>query len=73
MSLAQVLDRLLSGWDVTSPQSATSLESCLAEIEDLLSYCNDVLATGGIMGRDLKRTLRWVGEIRIGGLLSFFL
>lgn len=48
--LCQVLDRLLSSWDVTSPQSQGSVEACLAEVEDLLSYCNDVLATGGWAG-----------------------
>ncbi|KAL4427887.1 hypothetical protein ABPG75_001976 [Micractinium tetrahymenae] len=42
----QVLDRLLSSWDVASPQAQGSVETCLAEVEDLLSYCNDVLATG---------------------------
>jgi hypothetical protein len=43
----QALDRLLSAWDVASPQALGAVESCLAEVEDLLSYCNDVLATGG--------------------------
>ena len=42
----QALDRLLCSWDVSSPQAQSGLESCLAEVEDLLSYCNDVLATG---------------------------
>ena len=41
-----MLDRLLSAWDVTNPQSPAQVEACLAEVEDLLSYCNDVLATG---------------------------
>jgi hypothetical protein len=42
----QVLDRLLSSWDVASPQAQGAAEACLAEVEDLLSYCNDVLTTG---------------------------
>lgn len=46
----QVLDRLLSSWDVASPQAQGSVEGCLAEVEDLLSYCNDVLMTGGGWG-----------------------
>ena len=42
-----MLDRLLSSWDVTSPAAQGAVEGCLAEVEDLLSYCNDVLSTGG--------------------------
>ena len=42
----QMLDRLLSSWDVASPGAQVSVEGCLAEVEDLLSYCNDVLMTG---------------------------
>lgn len=45
-----MLDRLLSSWDVGSPQAQGSVESSLAEVEDLLSYCNDVLTTGGREG-----------------------
>lgn len=41
-----MLDRLLSSWDVASPGAQVSVEGCLAEVEDLLSYCNDVLMTG---------------------------
>lgn len=41
-----MLDRLLSSWDVAAPQAPAKVESCLAEIEDLLSYCNDVLGLG---------------------------
>lgn len=41
-----MLDRLLSSWDVASPGAQASVEGCLAEVEDLLSYCNDVLMTG---------------------------
>lgn len=44
--LCQMLDRLLSSWDVASPGAQASVEGCLAEVEDLLSYCNDVLMTG---------------------------
>ena len=44
----QVLDRLLSSWDVGSQTAQGAVESCLAEVEDLLSYCNDVLATGAV-------------------------
>ena len=41
------LDRLLSSWDAgAAPKMAASVETCLAEIEDLLSYFNDVLAIG---------------------------
>ncbi|GAB4821885.1 hypothetical protein N2152v2_008931 [Parachlorella kessleri] len=55
----QVLDRLLSSWDVASPQAPASLESCLAEIEDLLSYCNDVLCTGVPVLRQLLLDCLW--------------
>lgn len=55
----QVLDRLLSSWDVTSPQAPGSVEGCLAEVEDLLSYCNDVLMTGG-----------WVHRVHQGWVLD---
>ena len=43
-----MLDRLLSSWDVGSQTAQGAVESCLAEVEDLLSYCNDVLATGAV-------------------------
>ncbi len=53
-----MLDRLLSSWDVASPQAQGTVESCLAEVEDLLSYCNDVLATGKLQWGRI--TPRWM-------------
>lgn len=58
----QVLDRLLSSWDVASPQAQGSVEACLAEVEDLLSYCNDVLATGETRARPGRRKTRATNE-----------
>ena len=30
----------------SSPTAIYNVDSCLAEVEDLLSYCNDILCTG---------------------------
>jgi hypothetical protein len=40
----QNLDRTLSSLGASS--AALTVDSCLADIEDLLSYCNDILCTG---------------------------
>ena len=42
----QMLDRMLGQMDAAAPGSVHSVDSCLAEVEDLLSYCNDILGTG---------------------------
>ncbi|KAK9825468.1 hypothetical protein WJX81_005951 [Elliptochloris bilobata] len=42
----QALDRQLSSLEAGTSAAAFSLESLLAEVEDLLSYCNDILGTG---------------------------
>ena len=43
----QALDRQLSVLGAsTSSSAAASLDSCLGEVEDLLTYCDDILATG---------------------------
>lgn len=42
----QALDRQLSSLEAGTATAAFSLESLLAEVEDLLSYCNDILGTG---------------------------
>jgi protein CLEC16A len=55
----RVLDRLLSSWDVASPGAQVSVEGCLAEVEDLLSYCNDVLMTGVAPLRELLLDCLW--------------
>ena len=44
--LRQALDRQLSSLEAGTAAAAFSLESLLAEVEDLLSYCNDILGTG---------------------------
>ena len=44
----QTLDRKLSVLEAGTSQAAFSVESDLADIEDLLSYANDVLNTGMI-------------------------
>ena len=44
--LLQTLDRKLSVLEAGTSQAAYSVESELADIEDLLSYANDVLNTG---------------------------
>ena len=45
-AVTQVLDRMLGQMDAAAPGSVHSVDSCLAEVEDLLSYCNDILGTG---------------------------
>ena len=45
-TLAQVLDRLLTLLGTASATATYNVDSCLAEVEDLLSYCNDILSTG---------------------------
>ena len=40
------LDTLLSSWDEVPSRMAAMVETCLAEIEDVLTFCNDVLAVG---------------------------
>ncbi|KAK9820557.1 hypothetical protein WJX72_011634 [[Myrmecia] bisecta] len=42
----QVLDRLLSSLDTGTSTAAYNVDSSLADVEDLLSYCNDILCTG---------------------------
>jgi hypothetical protein len=43
---AQLLDRQLSSLEAGTSAAAFTLENVLAEVEDLLSYCNDILCTG---------------------------
>ena len=45
----QELDELLLELDITSATAAYGIDSCLAEIEDMLSYCNDILSSGGTL------------------------
>ena len=45
----QALDRLLCCWDIEAAAAPGSAEACLAEVEDALSYCNDVLCAGESM------------------------
>ena len=42
----QALDRQLSSLDAGTSAAAFTMENVLAEVEDLLSYCNDILCTG---------------------------
>lgn len=44
--LLQALDKQLPKLEEGSSASAFSMENILAEVEDLLSYCNDILCTG---------------------------
>ena len=47
----QALDRQVSVLGAsTSSSAAASLDACLGEVEDLLTYCDDILATGGLPG-----------------------
>ncbi|KAK9868863.1 hypothetical protein WJX84_001280 [Apatococcus fuscideae] len=39
------LDQLLLELDIASATAAYGIDSCLAEIEDMLSYCNDILSS----------------------------
>ena len=45
----QELDELLLELDITSATAAYGIDSCLAEIEDMLSYCNDILSSGSTL------------------------
>lgn len=45
----QALDRQLSSLDAGTTAAAFSMENVLAEVEDLLSYCNDILCTGNLL------------------------
>lgn len=40
------LDQLLASWEGGAAQVAARIEPCLAEIEDVIAYCSDVLALG---------------------------
>ena len=42
------LDRQLPKLEEGSSASAYSMENVLAEVEYLLSYCNDILCTGNV-------------------------
>ena len=42
----QALDRQLPKLEEGSSAAAFGIENVLAEVEDLLSYCNDILCTG---------------------------
>ena len=42
----QALDHLLTLLGSGSSTAIYNVDSCLAEVEDLLSYCNDILSTG---------------------------
>ena len=42
----QALDKQLPKLEEGSSAAAFSMENVLAEVEDLLSYCNDILCTG---------------------------
>ena len=46
----QLLDRQLPSLDAGTAAAAFALENVLAEVEDLLSYCNDILCTGAGCG-----------------------
>jgi len=48
-----VLDDLLSLLGGGSSTAIYNVDSCLAEVEDLLSYCNDILSAG--INPDLAR------------------
>lgn len=51
----QTLDRQLDGLSSTASSSTTaSLDSCLGEIEDLLTYCDDILSTGASAAGNLS-------------------
>lgn len=45
------LEELVSAWEERMPGTPAAVEGCLAEIEDVVSYCNDVIGTGTTSGR----------------------
>ena len=44
--MRQGLDRALSALEAVSAGAEHHVEAALAEVEDLISYCNDIMATG---------------------------
>ena len=50
----QVLDSALKAVRTPSPQLIASLDSQLAEVEDMLAYCADVLTTGATCSPGLR-------------------
>ncbi len=48
-----MLDRQLSSLEEGSSRVAYSVETSLADIEDLLSYSNDILCTGATSGFEI--------------------
>ncbi len=57
MTAAQLLDRQLSSLEAGTSAAAFNLENVLAEVEDLLSYCNDILCTGSKLSTLFQHTL----------------
>ncbi|GMH41903.1 hypothetical protein BSKO_09813 [Bryopsis sp. KO-2023] len=54
----QIMDRMLSNAESGSSQSAGPLDSQLAEIEDMISYFNDIFLTGSdLLGKELAKSL----------------
>ena len=45
-AVEQVMNHLLTLLGGGSSTAVYNVDSCLAEVEDLLSYCNDILSTG---------------------------
>ena len=63
----QVLDDLLSLLGGGSSTAIYNVDSCLAEVEDLLSYCNDILSAG--INPDLLE-LSYQSGILVPGMVS---
>ena len=53
----QALDKQLPKLEEGSSAAAFSMENVLAEVEDLLSYCNDILCTGSSVTQQIVSSI----------------
>lgn len=61
----QALDKQLPKLEEGSSAAAFSMENVLAEVEDLLSYCNDILCTGSIYTAECIQNTFTVPNVKV--------
>lgn len=66
----QSLDNLLPSLGSGTTTATYNVDSCLAEVEDLLSYCNDILCTGTAARQGLHLTLLFHVHVMYGSMAS---
>ena len=72
---AQRLDTALAALEEGDMTAENAMESALAEVEDLISYCNDILCTGAARAPDCWQCHMDCGCVRIdrgGGADGFY-